>query len=63
MNLNPNNKDDVITLSNGDIELWVDPGAALHMKCVTKHGDPVELSAEEIKELCAVLERLIGQIE
>lgn len=60
--MNTDNRD-IITLSNGDIVMWVEPGAALHIKCVTKHGDPVELGAEEVKELSAILKRLVMNIE
>ncbi len=55
--------DEVITLSNGAVVLWADPGAAVHLKCVTRQGDPVELNAEAVKELCAILQRLVRDIE
>ena len=55
--------EEVVTLSNGDIVLWVDSGTSLHLKCVTSHGDPVELNAEELAELCEVLQRFATRIE
>jgi hypothetical protein len=57
------NSDEITTLSNGDIVMWAEPSGSLHLKCITKHGDPVELSAEEVKELCVMLERLLKSIE
>jgi hypothetical protein len=53
----------VAVLSGGDIVISVDPGASVHIRCVTPFGDPVELNAEEVKELCAILERLVPEVE
>jgi hypothetical protein len=33
------------------------------LKARTPHGDPIELNAEEVKQLCAVLLRLVKEIE
>jgi hypothetical protein len=54
---------DVITLSNGDIVVWTIEDTSVHIKCITKHGDPVELNAEEVKELCSVLTKLAERLE
>jgi hypothetical protein len=50
-------------LSRGEVVAWVDPGAAVHLKSVTSHGDPVELGAEEVKALCEALQKLVREIE
>ena len=50
-------------LANGEVRGWAVEGAAIHLKCVTKYGDPVELGAEEIRELCAQLLELVNVIE
>ena len=55
--------EDVVTLSNGDIVMWVVCGSTLHLKCVTPQGDPVELNATEVVRLCQVLHRFAKQIE
>lgn len=50
--------------SMGDVRLWVPPdGGALHIKCVTNHGDPVELIEEEVHELIAALQRLVVKLQ
>ena len=54
---------EVVSLSNGDIVIWIVEESSLHIKCVTKHGDPVELNAEEVKELCEVLTAMAKRIE
>ena len=56
-------KNDVITLAGGDITVAVDEGAAIHLKVVTPHGDPVELNADEVRELVRQLTRLVPRIE
>ena len=53
---------DAITLSNGDIAFWIDDDASLHIKCITKTGDPVELNYEEVLELCQLLQQMIERI-
>lgn len=45
----------------GDLALWVDGG--IHLKAVTKHGDPVEISAEDARGLIRALEHLLLLIE
>ncbi len=47
--------DRVWTLSNDEIMLATDDAQAIHLKVVTPHGDPVELSAEEARELARLL--------
>jgi hypothetical protein len=56
-------KEEIFELSHGEIVAWAEPGAAIHLKCVTRQGDPVELSAEEVKTLCEALRRLVREIE
>lgn len=50
--------EEVITLSNGNIVMWIDGESSLHLKSITKFGDPVELNLEEVNELCEVLKKL-----
>jgi hypothetical protein len=53
----------VILLSHGEVALWDDDGRAVHLKAVTKLGDPVELSAEEAKELAKMLVEMANRVE
>lgn len=54
---------DLVTLADGNIILWIDHESSLHLKAVTKFGDPVELNLEEANELCEVLKRLAERLE
>jgi hypothetical protein len=56
-------KEEVFELSHGDVVAWVEPGSAVHLKCVTPHGDPVELNAAEVHALCDTLMRLAHETE
>jgi len=56
-------RQEIFELSHGELAAWVDPGASIHLKCVTAQGDPVELGAEEVKALCEALMRLVREIE
>ncbi len=49
--------------ADGDLRIWTDAGASLHIKSVTRSGDPVELNAEELREFIASLTRMLHEIE
>ena len=57
------NDNEIIELSNGEIVMWTDNKSSLHIKCISKFGDPVELNAEEILELCDILQKCAKRIE
>jgi len=52
-----------VDLSAGEIVLWTVNQTSIHLKAATPHGDPVELSAEEARELTEHLMRLANVIE
>jgi hypothetical protein len=62
MNMNKA-REEIFELSHGEVVAWAEPGAAVHLKCITPQGDPVELNAEEVKALCEALRRLVRDIE
>ena len=53
--------DEVVKLGNGDVVMWIESGT-LHLKCITKHGDPVELNANELAELLDSLQGCMQQL-
>ena len=57
------NEDELVSVSDGEVNLWISDGRSLHLKAITKHGDPVELSSEEAKEIAAHLLRLAKAVE
>ena len=46
-----------------EVYLWIEQDTSIHLKAVTKYGDPVELSAEEARELAKVLEELARKLD
>ncbi len=54
---------EIITLANGDITLWLEQDSSIHIRAVSQRGDPVELNSEEAKELADRLLRLASTIE
>ncbi len=40
---------------NGDVRFWIEQESSIHLKAVTSHGDPVELTAVEAREIAAAL--------
>ncbi len=47
----------VYEIAGGDVVLWSIDGT-IHIKAVTKHNDPVELTEDETIELSKLLARL-----
>ena len=52
---------DLFKTSDGEVALWLDPGSSLHLRAITKSGDPVELSLNEAKSLADALTALIDK--
>ncbi|MEL7551799.1 DUF6360 family protein [Pseudomonas protegens] len=49
---------DYFESSDGDVRLWIEQGSAIHLKAISPHNDPVELTAEQALELAQALQRL-----
>lgn len=54
---------DVLLLSDGEIALWTTDDRSIHLKALSAHGDPVELNAEQARELAEQLLRLALVVE
>jgi hypothetical protein len=54
---------DLFELSNGDISMWIEQEASIHLRASTKYGDPVELSSEEARELAKKLMEFAQDVE
>ena len=53
---------DYFESSDGDVRLWIEQGSAIHLKAISPHNDPVELTAEQAVELAQALQRLAGRL-
>ncbi|MBP5103804.1 hypothetical protein HUS90_26190 [Pseudomonas protegens] len=53
---------DYFESSEGAVRLWVEQGSAIHLKAISPHNDPVELTAEQALELAQALQRLAGRL-
>ncbi len=43
---------DLKKFSNGEVYFWIEQGSSIHIKAATeKYNDPVELTADEAKEI------------
>lgn len=51
-----------VSLSDGEVRAWLEQGE-VHIKAVDRHGDPVELSCPEVKELANALTIFFERIE
>ncbi|WP_259699778.1 DUF6360 family protein [Pseudomonas protegens] len=53
---------DYFESSDGDVRLWIEQGSAIHLKAISPHNDPVELTAEQALELAQALQRLARRL-
>ncbi|WP_265578239.1 DUF6360 family protein [Pseudomonas protegens] len=53
---------DYFESSEGAVRLWVEQGSAIHLKAISPHNDPVELTAEQAQELAQALQRLASRL-
>jgi hypothetical protein len=54
---------DKIFLADSRLCAWVEQESSVHIKAVTKEGDPVELSDEEVRELENFLRRYLASLQ
>ncbi len=54
---------DIFKTAGGRVCAWVEQSDTVHLKAVNEHGDPVELTAEELKALIEELSRLHGVVK
>ncbi len=52
-----------VTEIGDDVYLWLEQDSSIMIKAISKHGDPVELTAEEALKLAMVLEQLAKKIK
>ncbi|MCW1916517.1 hypothetical protein OJ996_23220 [Luteolibacter sp. GHJ8] len=45
----------VQTFSGGEVRFWIERGSSIHLKAVSPHGDPTELTSEDAREIAAAL--------
>ena len=53
----------MLLFAEGQIALWTDEERSIHIKAISPHEDPIELNAEEAKELAAALLKLAMMVE
>ena len=51
---------DRIELSGSELSAWVDQDSSVHIRAITKDGDPVELGESEAKALCDFLQYFLS---
>jgi hypothetical protein len=52
----------VHSLAHGEVRVWTVHDLAIHIRAVSKEGDPVELNGAEARGLAEILVRLADQI-
>lgn len=51
---------EVFKTARGCVSAWIEQDDTVHLKAVDEHGDPVELTADELRSLLDELSRLYG---
>lgn len=52
-----------LSVSDDEVYAWIEQGGSIHIKAVTRAGDPVELSSDEARQLADGLLDLVARIE
>jgi len=47
----------------GDAFVWIEQEGSIHLKAVSREGDPLELSAGEARQLAEVLSSLAAELD
>jgi hypothetical protein len=50
-----------VIMCDGELRAWIEQ-ETVHLKAVDSHGDPIELSADEVRRLAQELAKLAKQI-
>ncbi len=53
---------DYFESSDGALRIWIEQESSIHIKAVTKEGDPVELSESEALEIADVLKNFASRV-
>lgn len=51
------------TFAEGDVRLWGEQDSSIHLKAVTSHGDPVELTSTEAQNIANALHEAACKLE
>jgi hypothetical protein len=60
--MNTMQKTEIHEFSGGDLVFWTVEHSSLHIKALTTFGDPVEINADELKDLIAALQKALQNI-
>jgi hypothetical protein len=52
---NMSNKRQIQKFAGGEVYFWLEQDSSIHLKAVSAHDDPVELTADEAREIASAL--------
>lgn len=56
-------KEELRSYEEGDVRLWLEQQASIHLKASDSYGDPVELTATSAREIAAGLTALADMLD
>lgn len=56
-------KDGLQKFAEGDVYFWIEQESSIHLKAITRHGDPVELTTDEARNLAKALLRAADSVD
>jgi hypothetical protein len=51
------------TFAEGDVYFWIEQGASIQFKAVSAHGDPVELTADDARDIASALMKAANELD
>jgi hypothetical protein len=46
-----------------NVYCWIEQGSSIMLKAATRHGDPVESTADEVRSVAAALQALANRLD
>jgi hypothetical protein len=46
-----------------EARMWIEQESSIHLKAVSPHGDPIELTAEKAREIASALLQLAAELD
>ena len=56
-------KDKVQSFSGGEVYFWIEQESSIHLKATSQYGDPVELTADEARDIAKGLNQVADQLD
>jgi hypothetical protein len=54
---------EIQSFAEGDVYFWIEQGTSIQLKAVSAHKDPVELTADDAREIASALMKAANELD